>query len=91
MTRTCLVSLLCLSALPAMAEEVFPATLAIITNVFHDVAERAKAMYRAFDQGIETIERLIAEEGIACDFRRAGKLKLASKPAHYDSIGSVTT
>ena len=49
-------------------------------------AERAKAMYRAFDQGIETIERLIAEEGIACDFRRSGKLKLASKPAHYDSI-----
>jgi len=49
-------------------------------------AERAKAMYRAFDQGIETLERIIAEEGIACDFRRSGKLKLASKPAHYDSI-----
>jgi len=49
-------------------------------------AERAKAMYRAFDLGIETIERIIAEEGIACDFRRSGKLKLASKPAHYDSL-----
>lgn len=49
-------------------------------------AERAKAMYRAFDQGIDTIERIIAEEGITCDFRRSGKLKLASKPAHYDSI-----
>jgi len=49
-------------------------------------AERAKAMYRAFDQGIETLERIIAEEGIACDFRRSGKLKLASKPAHYDSL-----
>ncbi|GMG83048.1 FAD-binding oxidoreductase [Paralimibaculum aggregatum] len=48
--------------------------------------ERAQAMYRAFDTGIATIERLIAEEGIACDFRRAGKLKLASKPAHYESI-----
>jgi glycine/D-amino acid oxidase-like deaminating enzyme len=29
---------------------------------------------------------LIAEEKIACDFRRAGKLKLASKPAHFDAI-----
>ncbi|UDL90398.1 FAD-binding oxidoreductase [Mesorhizobium sp. PAMC28654] len=48
--------------------------------------EKAKAMYRAFDQGIETIERIIAEEGIACDFRRSGKLKLAAKPAHYDSL-----
>lgn len=48
--------------------------------------ERAKAMYRAFDQGIETIERIIAEEGIACDFRRSGKLKLASKPAHFEGI-----
>lgn len=47
---------------------------------------RAEAMYRAFDQGIETIERIIAEEGIACDFRRSGKLKLASKPAHFEGI-----
>jgi glycine/D-amino acid oxidase-like deaminating enzyme len=48
--------------------------------------ERAKAMWRAFDDGIDTIRRLIAEEGIDCDFRLAGKLKLASKPAHMDSI-----
>lgn len=47
---------------------------------------RARAMYRAYDQGIETIERIIAEEGIACDFRRSGKLKLASKPAHFDAL-----
>lgn len=49
-------------------------------------AETAKAMYHAFDQSIETLERIIAEEGIACDFRRSGKLKLASKPAHFDAI-----
>ena len=48
--------------------------------------ERAKAVYRAFDQGIETIERIIAEEGIDCAFRRSGKLKLASKPQHYESL-----
>ncbi|MGF1593756.1 MAG: NAD(P)/FAD-dependent oxidoreductase [Kiloniellaceae bacterium] len=48
--------------------------------------ERARAIYRAFDAGIDTIERIIAEEGIACDFRRSGKLKLASKPGHYESL-----
>ena len=48
--------------------------------------EKATAMYRAFDQGIETIERIIAEEGIACDFRRSGKLKLAAKPAHFAGL-----
>lgn len=48
--------------------------------------ERAIALYRAFDQSIDTLEGLIAEEGIECDFRHAGKLKLASKPAHFDTI-----
>jgi glycine/D-amino acid oxidase-like deaminating enzyme len=48
--------------------------------------ETAKAMYKAFDDGIDTIERIIAEEGINCNFRRAGKLKLASKPQHYEGL-----
>ncbi|MDQ0422424.1 glycine/D-amino acid oxidase-like deaminating enzyme [Peteryoungia aggregata LMG 23059] len=48
--------------------------------------ETAKAMYKAFDDGIDTIERIIAEEGIDCNFRRAGKLKLASKPQHYEGL-----
>lgn len=48
--------------------------------------ERAKALYRAFDSAIDTIEAIVAEENIDCNFRRAGKLKLASKPAHFDAI-----
>ena len=48
--------------------------------------EKAQAMYRAFDEGIATIRRLIAEEHIDCDFRIAGKLKLASKPQHMEGI-----
>jgi glycine/D-amino acid oxidase-like deaminating enzyme len=52
----------------------------------HYGAAKAAAMYRAYDAGIETIERIIAEEGIDCAFRRSGKLKLASKPAHFDGI-----
>lgn len=49
-------------------------------------ASRTRALFRAFDAGIETIERIIAEEGIACDFRRSGKLKLASKPSHVATL-----
>lgn len=52
----------------------------------HLGAERANALYKAYDRSIEMIEELIAEEGIACDFRRAGKLKLASKPSHVDGL-----
>ena len=48
--------------------------------------ERAKALYRAFDDAVDTVERIVAEEAIDCNFRRAGKLKLASKPGHFDGI-----
>ncbi|WP_455874611.1 NAD(P)/FAD-dependent oxidoreductase [Rhizobium yanglingense] len=48
--------------------------------------ERAVALYKAFDDSIDTIEAIVAEEGIDCDFRRSGKLKLASKPQHFDAI-----
>ncbi len=48
--------------------------------------ERAIALYQALDSSIDTIEALIAEEGIDCNFRRAGKLKLASKPQHFQGL-----
>lgn len=48
--------------------------------------ERAIALYQALDASIDTLEAIIAEEGIDCNFRRAGKLKLASKPQHFASI-----
>ena len=48
--------------------------------------ERAKALYRAFDDAVDTVERIVTEEAIDCNFRRAGKLKLASKPAHFEGI-----
>lgn len=49
-------------------------------------ADKARALYHAFDAGVDFIERLVAEEGIDCAFRRAGKLKLASKPQHLAGI-----
>lgn len=48
--------------------------------------ERALRIYRAFDDAVDTVERLAREEGIDCDFRRCGKIKLAAKPAHYESL-----
>jgi glycine/D-amino acid oxidase-like deaminating enzyme len=48
--------------------------------------ERANKLYRAFDAGVDTVERIVREENIDCDFRRVGKLKLAAKPEHYDKL-----
>ena len=48
--------------------------------------ERAAAWYRAYDDAVDTVERIVRDEAIQCDFRRGGKLKLASKPAHYDAL-----
>ena len=44
------------------------------------------ALYRAFDDAVDTVERIVAEERIDCDFARTGKLKLAAKPEHYDKL-----
>ena len=48
-----------------------------------DVANR---LYRAFDAGVDTVERLVTEEKIDCNFARVGKIKLAAKPEHYDKL-----
>jgi glycine/D-amino acid oxidase-like deaminating enzyme len=48
--------------------------------------ERAATWYRAYDDAVDTVERIVREEGIACDFHRRGKLKLASRPAHYEQL-----
>ncbi|MBO0904116.1 NAD(P)/FAD-dependent oxidoreductase [Jiella sonneratiae] len=49
---------------------------------------RAKALYRALDDSVDTVEKIAREEAIDCSFRRAGKLKLASKPQHFAAIAS---
>lgn len=48
-----------------------------------DVANR---LYHSFDAAVDTVERLVREESIDCSFARAGKLKLAAKPEHYDKL-----
>ena len=49
-------------------------------------AERARSLYQAYDDAVDTVERIVREQQIACDFRRYGKIKLAAKPAHYEKL-----
>ncbi len=44
--------------------------------------DKARACYRAYAGAVDTVERLIREEQIDCDYLASGKLKLASKPHH---------
>lgn len=48
--------------------------------------EVANRLYRSFDAGVDTVERIVREEAIDCSFARTGKLKLAAKPEHYDKL-----
>ncbi|MCE4540585.1 FAD-binding oxidoreductase [Pelomonas sp. P7] len=48
--------------------------------------EQARAWYHEFDAAVDTVEQLVRDEGIACDFQRNGKLKLATRPAHYEAL-----
>ena len=47
---------------------------------------RARAMYRDFDAAVDTVEGIVRDEAIACDFVRSGKLKLAAKPKHFGRL-----
>jgi glycine/D-amino acid oxidase-like deaminating enzyme len=43
----------------------------------------ARRMFAASTAAIDSVERLIVDEGIACDFVRSGHLEVACKPGHY--------
>jgi len=46
----------------------------------------ARDLYNSYYDAIDTIEKLVTDEGIDCDFERAGKLNLAAKPSHFDGM-----
>jgi len=48
--------------------------------------DRARRLWQAFNDSIDLIEQIVSEENIECNFRRSGKLKLASKPSHVARI-----
>ena len=51
--------------------------------------ETAQGFYKAFCAAVDTVERVVREERIDCDFSRVGKLKLAAKPDHVDKLAET--
>lgn len=49
-------------------------------------ADGARRLYHSYDAAIDLIEEVIDDEAIACDFRRSGKLKIASKASHVNAL-----
>ena len=49
-------------------------------------APSAVAYFLAYNDAIDSLEKIVADEAIDCDFARTGKLTLASKPAHFDRL-----
>jgi len=50
--------------------------------------DAAKRYYQAHADAVQYVEDTIAAEGIACDFVRRGKLKLAAKASHMKSLAA---
>jgi len=48
--------------------------------------DHARSLYHAYDAAVDSVERIVREEQIRCDFQRTGKIKLAAKPEHYESM-----
>lgn len=48
--------------------------------------ERASRMFQLSLEAMRFLERLIAEEGIGCDFVRCGAVTLAAKPGHLPGL-----
>lgn len=49
-------------------------------------AEKAKDLYQSFTAAVDTVEKVVGDEGLDCDFHRCGKLKLAAKPEHWSKL-----
>lgn len=49
-------------------------------------AARAREYYLAYESAVKTVVTLVEQEQIACDMTRNGKLKLAAKPMHFESM-----
>lgn len=49
-------------------------------------ADQAREYYQAYERAVQSVVTLVEQENIACDLKRNGKLKLAAKPMHYDSM-----
>ncbi|KAF1065619.1 hypothetical protein [Burkholderia gladioli] len=52
-------------------------------------ARQAKQFYHAYESAVKGIETIVAEQGSDCDFRCAGKLKLAAEPPNFVGLEKV--
>ncbi len=50
--------------------------------------QRARSLFAASCVAVDFVERLVAEEGIACDFERCGHVSLAYKPRHIERLAA---
>ena len=48
--------------------------------------EQAREWYKAYDDAVDTVERIVRKEAIDCDFVRNGKLKLATRPVDLEAL-----
>ena len=48
--------------------------------------ERAREMFLAAVQAADTVEQIVVEEKIECDYVRCGNIEAASKPAHFEAL-----
>lgn len=49
-------------------------------------AELTRQLFEDLIASISTVEQLVIQEQINCDFKRTGHLLLANKPAHYEAM-----
>lgn len=48
--------------------------------------ELAREMFQAAVEAADTVERIVKEENIDCDYVRCGSIEAASKPAHFERL-----
>jgi glycine/D-amino acid oxidase-like deaminating enzyme len=48
--------------------------------------ETTRRMFAASLEAISTVEQIVADEKIDCDFSRSGHLEVANKPGHFDGF-----
>ena len=48
--------------------------------------DKAASLYHRYGEAVDLIEKLVADEGLDCNFARPGKLVLAAKPAHVQGF-----
>lgn len=49
---------------------------------------QAQTFYRAYASAVDTVQAIVTEEAIYCDWRDSGKIKLAAKPQHFAALAT---